>query len=343
MTSFASGGTIGTASSLRRAGAWPWLMGLILLVIVAVLGIALGAVSLPLDRVLAALRGVGETADVSIVRELRLPRVLLAAIVGAGLAMSGGALQGTMRNPLAEPYLLGVSGGAAVGAVMAMAFGVASPTLITACAFAGAAAATLLVTALARVVGGSGDTRLLLMAGVVVGAFANAAILVALADAPPERLRGALWWMMGSAADASWGAVGRSAGALLLMGGLLVWRARDLDVLALGSEPAAALGVDVDRTSRTMFLVASWLAAATVASAGLVGFVGLVVPNLARALGARSHRPMLLLCALYGAVLLVAADLLARTVRAPAELPLGAVTALVGVPFFLSQLRKVTP
>ena len=322
---------------------WAWWLGAALLVVVALLGIALGAVALPLERVIPALRGLGDAAEVSIVRDLRLPRVLLAAVVGAGLAMSGGALQGTMRNPLAEPYLLGVSGGAAVGAVLAMAFGLASPTVITACAFAGAAVATLVVTALARVVGGSGDTRLLLMAGVVVGAFANAAILVALADAPPERLRGALWWMMGSAADASWGAVTRSGLAVLLLGGGLVWRARDLDVLALGSEPAAALGVDVDRAARHIFLMGSWLAAATVAAAGLVGFVGLVVPNLARALGARQHRPMLLLSALYGALLLVAADLLARTVRAPAELPLGAVTALVGVPFFLSQLRKVSP
>ncbi len=322
---------------------WPWLAGALLFAVVLVLGVALGAVPLPVGDVVSALAGQGNASTMSIVRDLRLPRVLLAAVVGAGLAMSGGALQGTLRNPLAEPYLLGVSGGAAVGAVAAMAAGLVSPTVITAAAFGGAAISTLIVTALARTVGGSGDTRLLLMAGVVVGAFANAAILVALADAPPERLRGALWWMMGSAADASWGAVARSTAAVLLLGGVLVWRARELDVLALGSEPAAALGVDVDRASQRTFLVASWLAAATVAAAGLVGFVGLVVPNLARALGARQHRPMMLLSALYGAVLLVAADLLARTLRAPAELPLGAVTALVGVPFFLSRLRKVTP
>ena len=320
-----------------------WWGGGLLLLLVFVLGTSLGAVSLPFGTVLDALRGVGDDGIVTIVRDLRMPRVLLAACVGAGLAVSGGALQGTMRNPLAEPYLLGVSGGAAVGAVTAMAFGVTAPLGVTACAFAGAAAATLLVSAIARIAGGSGDTRLLLMAGVVVGAFANAAILVALADAPPERLRGALWWMMGSAADASWGSVGRAAAALALLGGVLVWKARDLDVLALGAEPAAALGVDVDRATQRTFLVASWLAAATVAAAGLVGFVGLVVPNLARALGARQHRPMLLLSALYGAVLLVAADLLARTLRAPAELPLGAVTALVGVPFFLSRLRRVAP
>lgn len=318
-----------------------WGVGVILLLFVVVLGLSIGAVSIQTTHVINALRGIGDASTIAIIRDLRAPRVLLAALVGAGLASSGAALQGSLRNPLAEPYLLGVSGGAAVGAVVAMAMGVTQPTLITLCAFAGAALATLVVTAIARVVGGSGDTKLLLMAGVVVGAFANAAILVALADAPPERLRGALFWMMGSAADATWPAVARCAAALLLLGGVLVWRARDLDLLALGDEPAAALGVDVDRAARRIFLVASWLAAATVAAAGLIGFVGLVVPNIARALGARHHRPMLLLSALYGAVLLVVADLLARTLRAPADLPLGAVTALVGVPFFLLRLRRL--
>ncbi len=318
-----------------------WLVGLLLLPLALMVAMAVGAVSIPLTDVVRAIRGMGDATTVSIVQDLRAPRVLLAAVVGAALAVSGGALQGTLRNPLAEPYLLGVSGGAAVGAVIAMAIGITAPVLVTVCAFVGAAVATLLVTAIARVVGGSGDTRLLLMAGVVVGAFANAAILVALADAPPERLRGALWWMMGSVADATWPAVARSLAALLVLGGALVWRARELDVLALGDEPAAALGVDVDRAARRIFLVASWLAAATVAAAGLIGFVGLVVPNLARALGARRHRSMLLMSALYGAILLVAADLAARTLRAPADLPLGAVTALVGVPFFLFRLRRL--
>jgi iron complex transport system permease protein len=320
----------------------PFIGGVIALVGLAWIGVVLGAVALPLASIGDALRGVGDPTSIAIVRDLRAPRVALAALVGSALAMSGGALQATMRNPLAEPYLLGVSGGAAVGAVGAMALGVTSPEGITLWAFIGAATATLLVTALAQFVGGSGDTRLLLMAGVVVGAFANAVILVALADAPPDRLRGALWWMMGSAADATWGTVLRQATAQVVLGGLLVWRARDLDVLALGTESAAALGVDVDRTARWIFLIASWLAAATVAAAGLIGFVGLVVPHLARALGARGHRQLLLLAALYGAALLVGADLLARTVRAPAELPLGAITALVGVPFFLWRLKQVS-
>lgn len=330
-----------TRDRTARGQTWSLLAGALLLIIVCALAIGVGAVHVAPRDVANALVGRGDAATLSIVRDLRAPRVALAAVVGAALGMSGGALQGTLRNQLAEPYLLGVSGGAAVGAVLLMGAGVADPLFITLAAFGGAAAATVLVTGIARVVGGSGDTRLLLMAGVVVGAFANAAILVALADAPPDRLRGALWWMMGSAADATWPAVARMLTAGALLGGILVWRARELDVLALGDEPAAALGVDVDRAARRMFLVASWLSAATVASAGLIGFIGLVVPNLARALGARRHRSMLVYSAVYGALLLVASDLLARTLRAPADLPLGAVTALVGVPFFLTRLRKV--
>ena len=334
-----------TLAPVRGArGAWlAASIGVVMLVIIALVAVAVGAVRVPLREVLSALTGRGDASLVAIVRDLRLPRVLLAGCVGAGLAMSGGALQGTLRNPLAEPYLLGVSGGAAVGAVLLLGAGVSNPLLLTLGAFGGAAAATLLVAAIARVVGGSGDTRLLLMAGVVVGAFSNAAILVALADSPPERIRGALWWMMGSAADATWPSLMRVALAVTMLGALLLWWARDLDVLVLGDEPAAALGVDVDRAARRVFLVASWLAAATVAAAGLIGFVGLVVPNLARALGARRHRPMMVVSAIYGAVLLIAADLLARTLRAPADLPLGAVTALIGVPFFLTRLRKLAP
>ena len=315
--------------------------GAALLVASALVAIAVGAVPLHLADVVRAVGGVGERSVVSIVRDLRAPRVLLCALVGAALAMSGGALQGTLRNPLAEPYLLGVSGGAAVGAVLMMAIGVTAPGVVTLGAFVGAGAAAVLVTAIARVVGGSGDAKMLLMAGVVVGAFANAMILVALADVSPERRGNALWWMMGSAADATWPTVVRVTGALGLLGGLLVWWARDLDVLSLGDEPAAALGIDVEKAARRIFLIASLLAAATVAAAGLIGFVGLVVPNIARAPGARQHRQMLLLSALYGATLVVLADILARTVRAPADLPLGAVTAIIGVPFFLSRLRRL--
>jgi iron complex transport system permease protein len=165
--------------------------------------------------------------------------------------------------------------------------------------------------------------------------------MVALATAPENTVRGALWWMMGSVGDAQWGGVRWIALYVALGTSLLLWWGRDIDVLALGEDAAASLGLDVERATRRVYLTASLLAAATVAGAGLVGFVGLMVPAIARALGARSTRETVLAAVLAGAALVVAADLVARTVLRPAELPLGAVTALIGVPFFLWRLRGV--
>ncbi|HEX6816634.1 MAG TPA: iron ABC transporter permease, partial [Gemmatimonadaceae bacterium] len=182
--------------------------------------------------------------------------------------------------------------------------------------------------------------RVLLMAGVVIGAFANAAIMVLLADAPADTVRGALWWMMGSVAGADWTQVRWLAIYTLIGGAALLALGRDIDVLALGEETAAGLGLDAERAGRRVYLVSSLLAAATVAAAGLVGFVGLVVPHMVRAAGLRRHRPLLAGSAVLGAALVVCADLVARIAHPPADLPLGAVTALVGVPFFLVQLRR---
>jgi iron complex transport system permease protein len=304
--------------------------------------VAHGAVSVPLADVVAALRGRGDPTAIAIVRDLRLPRVILGALVGLGLGASGAALQGSLRNPLAEPYLLGVSGGAAVGAVIAFALGVSSDAAITLAAFAGGIGAVFVALAVSRVgsSGAHGDMRTLLIAGVIVGAFANAAIMVALARAEPNTVRGALWWMMGSAADATWRRVGWLAGSILLAGGALVYWAREIDVLSLGEDTAASLGVDAERSGRRVFLLAALLAAATVSAAGLIGFIGLVVPHIARRLGLRAHRPLIIAAGIVGATLVVAADLAARTVAPPTELPLGAITALLGVPFFLVQLRR---
>lgn len=179
------------------------------------------------------------------------------------------------------------------------------------------------------------------MAGVVIGAFANAAILVVLSGAPATAVRDALWWMMGSLSGATWAGTAWLAAVGAVAFATLWLLARQVDVLSLGSDAAAALGVDTDRATRRVFIVAALLAAATVASAGLIGFVGLVVPAIVRALGARSTRSTLIAAAIAGAALLVGADVVARTIRAPAELPLGAVTALVGVPFFLARMRHV--
>ena len=321
---------------------WHWLLMGSALVALAVIAVGTGAIGIPAADVISAAQGHGDPATVSIVRHLRMPRVILAALIGAALGMSGGALQGTLRNGLAEPYLLGVSGGAAVGAVIALSLHASGNGVIAVAAFIGAAIAVLLALLVARAAGaaGRGDPRTLLMAGVVIGAFANAVIMIALANAPPNTIRGALWWMMGSVADGSWNAIAWLAVYVAVGGGALIYWAREIDILSLGDEAAAALGVNVEAATRRMYLLAALLAAATVAAAGLVGFVGLIVPHIARAAGIRHHRPLMLAAALIGATLVIAADLAARTLRPPGELPLGAVTAVLGVPFFLAQLRR---
>jgi iron complex transport system permease protein len=319
-----------------------WLVLLLALIAAALAGLALGPVALSPRVVLRALFGGGDANSVAIVQTLRLPRIALGVVIGAGLGMSGAALQSTLRNPLAEPYLLGVSGGAAVGAVIAVALHVTSVAVLPIAAFAGAAVAVALVLLVARAAGARGDPRVLLMAGVVIGAFANAAVMVLLAGAPAETVRGALWWMMGSLGDASWTGTRWIALYVAAGGTMLFASGREIELLALGEDPAAALGVDVERATRRVYVAASLLAAVTVAGAGLVGFVGLVVPAIVRALGARSARSVMLGAAIAGGALVVGADVVARTVRAPAELPLGAVTALIGVPFFLVRLRRMT-
>ncbi len=312
-----------------------------MLLLAAACGVALGSVTLAPAELWSALAGSGGATATAIVRDVRLPRVALGALVGAGLGMSGAALQGTLRNPLAEPYLLGVSGGAAVGAVLAVVLAGAHGLLVPIAAFSGAVVAVLVVLVVAHAAGGQGDARLLLMAGVVVGAFANAAIMVALANAPANTIRGATWWMMGSLSDADWFQVRWLAVLVGVGGGALAWMGREIDVLALGAEAAASLGVEPDAASRRVFLAASLVAAATVAAAGLVGFVGLIVPHLVRGAGARAHRGAIAASALAGGTLVIIADVVARVALRPTELPLGAVTAIIGVPFFLVQLRRL--
>jgi iron complex transport system permease protein len=320
-----------------RAALWTVLVAAVLMA--AFVGLGIGPVRLTPPEIWDAMAGRGDVTAVAIMRDIRAPRVALAGLVGAALSMSGAALQGTMRNPLAEPYLLGVSGGAAVGAVIAVAGG-APFGVVPLGAFAGAVGAVILVLAIARAGGRRPDPRVLLMAGVVVGAFANAVIMIALASAPADSVRNALWWMMGSVAGATWGQVGWFAAYGVVSGSVLLLIAPEIDVLALGDDAAASLGVDVDRAGRRAYVLASLLAAATVAAAGLVGFVGLVVPHLVRVRAGSRHRSVIAAAGLAGASLLIVADLVARTLRAPSELPLGAVTALAGVPFFLFQLRR---
>jgi iron complex transport system permease protein len=317
-----------------------WILLLVTLLVTALAAVMLGTLHLSPGEVWQGVLGTGTPTGIAVVRFLRLPRVVLAALVGAGLGAAGAALQGATRNGLAEPYLLGVSGGAAVGAVLAVAWHAAAP-LVPLAGFAGALGAVALTLVVARAAGGRGDPRVVLMAGVVVGAFANATIMVALANADANVVRGALWWMMGSVADASWSQVRVLAPYVAIGVAALLVLGKAIDVLALGEDTAAGMGVDVVRVSIGVYVAAALLAAGTVAAAGLVGFIGLLVPHLVRMAGARTHRTIIGGAALAGATLVVAADLVARVARPPAELPLGAITAIIGVPFFLTRLRRL--
>jgi iron complex transport system permease protein len=301
-----------------------------------------GAVSLGLGEIVDAIRGVGAPSAVAIVRDLRLPRAVQAALVGAALSASGATFQALLRNPLADPYILGVSGGAAVGAVSAVVLGVsiAQAWVVPLAAFVGALVAIIVVLRIALMVGQTLDTRILLLAGVVVGAFFNACILLVLTFADVESFRSAIFWMMGSLAGASWSKVWVLA--LYLVPGtlVLITMARSLNLFAIGEETAAYLGTPVERTKYVAYGTASLLAAAAVALSGVIGFVGLITPHVVRLIWGSDYRFLIPAASLLGAALLSLTDALARTVAAPIELPVGVVTAFVGVPFFVWLLRR---
>lgn len=290
----------------------------------------------------AILRGLldPDTPSAAVVRTLRVPRVLLALLVGGSLAVTGATLQAVVRNPLADPYLLGLSGGAGLGAVLAIAAAPGSALAVPLAAFAGAVAAIALVYRLSVVAGRPLDPHVLLLSGVIVGAFCGALStgLLAVSDAP--RLRSATIWLLGGFGTANWAGVGSFAAYALAPLALLLLDGRALDLLSLGDEPAQHLGIDVRRVRRRAYLAASLLTAACVAAAGVVGFVGLVVPHAVRRIASPLHRTLLPLAFLAGGTFLVLADAAARVVLRPLELPVGVVTAAVGVPVFGVLLRR---
>lgn len=315
---------------------------LLLAVVTFLLSVRVGAVPLSLAEVVAASRGIGDSTTVAIVQQLRFPRALVAGLVGAALAASGATFQALLRNPLAEPYILGVSGGAALGAVGAIVLGFAtgSAWIVPSAAFCGALVAIALVLRIAATVGRSLDTHVLLLAGVVAGAFFNAWILLALTLTDAESFRSAIFWMMGSFAGSSW----RSAAVFAVYFApallLLLALARPLNLMAIGEETATHLGARVERIKLLAYGVASLLTAASVAVAGVIGFVGLVIPHVVRLLWGSDYRFLIPASTLLGAAFLMAADAIARVAAAPTELPVGVVTAFVGVPFFVWLLRR---
>lgn len=315
------------------------LLALLLLVSLISLGLALviGSTAAGWDGLRAALAG--EPVARSVVFELRWPRALTAFATGGLLALAGTLMQVLLRNPLADPYVLGVSGGAAVAALLAMLAGLGGLAL-TGSAFAGALTATLLVFGLARGRQAWDPTRLLLT-GVVLAAGWGALISLLLALSPDRQLHGMLFWLMG---DLSYAQSPYPALAVLALGLLACLAlARGLNLLTLGELQAGALGVNVTRTRVSIYLLAALLTATAVTQAGNIGFVGLVVPHIARLLGARDHRVLLPTALLLGGSLLVLADTLARSLLAPQQLPVGVITALLGVPAFLLLLNRRRP
>lgn len=284
----------------------------------------------------------GELAHSEIVWNLRAPRAVLAFLVGGSLGVAGAGLQALVRNPLADPFLLGLSGGAGLGAVVALAADLSGPWALPLAAFAGALAALALVYRMGLVGGAALDPRILLLAGVAVGAFAAAitTAIVSLADA--AELRNAFLWLWGGLSAASWDSVLVLALYAPLPLAVLFAAARPLDLLALGEEPARYLGAEVEAVKRRVYLAASLLTAAAVSVSGVIGFVGLVVPHIARLAWGHHHRALLPVAFVGGGALLALADTLARTVVAPRELPVGVVTALIGVPVFTLLLRRWT-
>jgi ABC-type Fe3+-siderophore transport system permease subunit len=313
---------------------------------------ALGAVTLAIMMIAAAcgsvhinlLRAMREpfSPDSAILLGARLPRVLMGAIVGAVLAVVGAALQALVRNPLAEGGILGISGGGAFGAILALVLfshAAAADVLVPLCAFAASLLSTVAVYRLAQLEGRLEPFTLLLV-GVIFNAFWGAAIMLVNSVVNFYFTHSIIFWLMGSFEAPTWQEVAMVAVAALGGAAILFAFARDMNLLSLGDDEAAELGVDVARTRRIIFLVSSIMIGAAVSVSGIISFVGLIVPHMLRlALGA-DHRLLLPASFITGAAFTVAADLAARIVIAPAELPVGAITALCGGPFFIYVLRR---
>lgn len=330
---------------------YAWLSGLFIALIgAAALSLFVGAANSSRAQIIVALhdgiqylltgKPYPQDASHTIVLQLRLPRLLLAALVGICLAIAGAVMQALFQNPLAEPYILGVSSGASLGAIVAIALGasVAVSASVPGMAFGGACLIVFLVYALAQR-GGRLHTGTLLLTGIAVGSLVSAltSFLMMMMN---EDLRTVLFWLLGGFSGRSWTEL-RLILPAAIVGLTGAWLAvRPLNVLLLGEETAATLGLNLRLTKRLLLALASLLTAAAVAISGVIAFVGLIVPHLTRLLVGPNHRYLIPLASLLGAVLMILADTAARTVLAPAELPIGILTSALGCPFFLYLLRK---
>lgn len=340
----------------RPAGLRPAALaaGIAAVVIAAVVAVAFGPVSLRPDRVLAELlnqlpflsidSGLDRT-EAAIVVDIRLPRVVLGLLVGGLLSISGASYQGVFRNPLAEPYLLGVAAGAGLGATVAIVSGAGDGVgwvdPVPFAAFVGASVAVVATLGLSNLGRRAVGPATLLLAGVAVSSFLAAIQTYLLQRRSDATIRQVYSWLLGRLTVSGWGEVAALAPHALVAAVVLIGARRWLDVLSLGDDEAAALGARPQRVRLVVVGAASLAAAVAVSAAGLIGFVGLVVPHCVRLVAGSSNRVVVPLSLLYGAAFLALTDVAARTLQAPAELPIGVITAFVGAPFFLFLLRRL--
>ncbi|QQM20503.1 iron chelate uptake ABC transporter family permease subunit [Rhodococcus sp. P-2] len=329
-----------------------WVIGVVTLAGSAAVAITLGPAGLSVGEVTSIVVGHfgGTAADVTPIRDgivwdLRLPRTLLAALCGAGLGLCGAIMQSLLRNPLADPFVLGISSGASTGAVLIVILGVGSGVIgLSSGAFIGAVISFALVLLLAHAAGGTPD-RVILAGVAATQLFSALTSFIVITSADPEQTRGVMFWLLGSLGGADWLDVALCAAVVAVGLVVCLTHSRALDAFAFGEDAAASLGVNVWRVRVTLLLATALMTAVIVSVAGAIGFVGLVLPHAARALVGSNHRRLLPASALIGSIFLVWVDAVARTAIAPQELPAGVVTALVGVPAFAVILwrRKARP
>ena len=297
-------------------------------------GVSIGSVSVPLSTLWDA---DADPTAYSILWNIRMPRVLLAALVGASLAIAGAAFQGLLKNPLADPYTLGISSGASVGAVFTLFFGVSIPVLglftLPVFSMAGALATLIVVMGFAKLVDRSMKMETMILTGIIFSSFLGSCISLMIA-LTGEELRSIMGWLLGSVSMRGWPYVKMIIPFVILGAGILWLNRRELNAMIYGEERAKYLGVDVGRSKRFVLIGGSMLTGAAVAVSGTIGFVGLVVPHMIRMLTGADHRHLLPLSFINGASLLVICDLVSRTVIAPTELPIGVITSFIGAPVF---------
>ncbi|MCW2974913.1 MAG: iron transporter permease [Actinomycetia bacterium] len=340
------------ATGVRSRGV-PWRWGLCSAVFLAgalVVGLGVGPVPIGAGAIVESalshipflhVRSPLGSVQEAVLWQLRAPRVVLSGLVGGMLALAGSAYQGVFRNPLADPYLLGVAAGAGLGATIAIAYGSVgtSGQVVPIAAFAGATVAVVCAYALGRSVGAARTTGALVLAGVTVAAFMTA-LQTFVQQQRTDTLRDVYSWLLGGFSTSTWGDVGVAAPYIVVSSIVLVLHRRILDVLSLGDEEAASLGINVGRVRLLVVAAATAGTAAAVSMSGLIGFVGIIVPHTIRLLVSTSYRAVLPLSLVVGAGFLVLTDVLARTVLSPQELPIGVITAFFGAPFFALVLRR---